>query len=62
VINSPQVCFGINRQYAKVGCKNLIISSYKNHLCRFCRNGKQFLEKDVEHNFVQFVVKGQAMT
>jgi hypothetical protein len=24
VINSPEVCFGIKRQYAKVGCKNLI--------------------------------------
>jgi hypothetical protein len=36
VINSPEVCFGIKRQYAKVGCKNLIIFSYKNHLCRSC--------------------------
>jgi hypothetical protein len=43
VINSPKVCFGITRQHAKVGCKTLIIFSYKNHLCRFCRNGKQFL-------------------
>jgi hypothetical protein len=43
VINSPQVCFGIKRQYAEVVCKNLIIFSYKNYLCRFCRNGKQFL-------------------
>jgi hypothetical protein len=25
VINSPEVCFGIKRQYAKVGCKNLNI-------------------------------------
>jgi hypothetical protein len=24
VINSPEVCFGIKRQCAKVGCKNLI--------------------------------------
>jgi hypothetical protein len=43
VINSPEVGFGIKRQYAKVGCKNLFIFSYKNHLCRFCRNGKTFL-------------------
>jgi hypothetical protein len=28
VINSAEACFGIKRQYAKVGCKNLII------LCR----------------------------
>jgi hypothetical protein len=27
VINSPEGCFGIKRQYAKVGCKNLIIFS-----------------------------------
>jgi hypothetical protein len=27
VINSPEVCFGITRKYAKVGCKNLIIFS-----------------------------------
>jgi hypothetical protein len=43
VINSPEVCFGVRRQYAKVDCKTLIIFSYKNHLCRSCRNGKQFL-------------------
>jgi hypothetical protein len=43
VINSPEVCFGIKRQCAKVGCKNLIIFSKKNHLCRFGRNGKTFL-------------------
>jgi hypothetical protein len=45
VINSPEVCFGIKRQYAKVGCKKLIIVSYKNHLCRFCRNGKTIFIK-----------------
>jgi hypothetical protein len=27
VINSSEVCFGIKRQYAEVGCKNLIIFS-----------------------------------
>jgi hypothetical protein len=27
VINSPEVCFGIKRQCAKVGCKNLIVFS-----------------------------------
>jgi hypothetical protein len=43
VINSPEVFFGIKRQYAEVGCRNLIILATKNHLCRFCRNGKQFL-------------------
>jgi hypothetical protein len=43
VINSPEVHFGMKRQHAEVGSKNLIIFSYKNHLGRFCRNGKQFL-------------------
>jgi hypothetical protein len=43
VINSPEVCFVLKRQYAKFGCKNLFIFIYKNHLGRFCRNGKQFL-------------------
>jgi hypothetical protein len=27
VINSPEVCFGLERRCAKVGCKNLIIFS-----------------------------------
>jgi hypothetical protein len=43
VINSLEVCFGIKRQYAHVGCKNLIIFSQKNHLCRSGRNGKILL-------------------
>jgi hypothetical protein len=43
VINSQKVFFEMKRQYAKVGCKNLIIFSYKNHLFRSCRNGKTFL-------------------
>jgi hypothetical protein len=29
VINSPEVCFGIKRQCAKVGFKNVIILSRK---------------------------------
>jgi hypothetical protein len=32
VINSPEVYFGIQREHAEVGHKNLIIFSYKNHL------------------------------
>jgi hypothetical protein len=43
VINSPKVHFGITRYHAEVGHKNLIMFSYKNHLDRFCRKGKQFL-------------------
>jgi hypothetical protein len=29
VINSPEVCFGMERQYEKVGCKNLLILARK---------------------------------
>jgi hypothetical protein len=43
VINSPEVYFGIRRQYAEVGHKTLIIFSYKNHLDKFCINRKQFI-------------------
>jgi hypothetical protein len=41
--NSPGVYFGIKRQHAEVGHKNIIIYSYKNHLYRFCINRKQFI-------------------
>jgi hypothetical protein len=43
VINSPEMHFGTKRQHAKVGQKNLIIFSYKNHLDRFCKTRKQFI-------------------
>jgi hypothetical protein len=43
VINSPELHFGIKRQHAEVGHKNLNIFSYKNHLDRFCINRKQFI-------------------
>jgi hypothetical protein len=43
VINLPRVHFGIKRQHAVVGHKNLIIFIYKNHLDRFCINRKQFI-------------------
>jgi hypothetical protein len=43
VINSPEVHFGIKKQYAEVGHKALIIFSYKNHLDGFGKNRKQFL-------------------
>jgi hypothetical protein len=42
VFNSPEMYFGIKRQHAEVRHKNIIICGYKNHLGRFCRNGKQF--------------------
>jgi hypothetical protein len=40
---SPEVCFGVTRQHAQVGHKNINIFSYKNHLGRFCIKGKQFI-------------------
>jgi hypothetical protein len=43
VINSPEVCFDIQRQCAQVDLKNINIFSKKNHLCRSGRNGKTFL-------------------
>jgi hypothetical protein len=43
VISSPEVHFGIKRQYAEVRRKNLLIFSYKNHLDRFCIKRKQFI-------------------
>jgi hypothetical protein len=43
VINLPEVHFGITRQHAEVGHKNLIIFSYKNNLDRLCVNRKQFI-------------------
>jgi hypothetical protein len=43
VIKSPEVNFGITRQHAGVGHKNINIFGYKNYLVRFCINGKQFL-------------------
>jgi hypothetical protein len=43
LINSREVYFGITRQNAEVGHKNLISFSYKNHLERFYINIKQFI-------------------
>jgi hypothetical protein len=42
-INSPEVCFDVKSQHAQVGHKNINIFIYKNHLGRFCINGKPFI-------------------
>jgi hypothetical protein len=42
-INSKDVNFGITRQCAQVGLKNINIFNRKNHLGRSGRNGKTFL-------------------
>jgi hypothetical protein len=43
MINSKDVYFGITRQYAQVGLKNINIFNRKNHLGNYCRNGKEFV-------------------
>jgi hypothetical protein len=43
MINSQDVHFDITRQCAQVELKNINIFSKKNHLGRFCKNGKQFI-------------------
>jgi hypothetical protein len=55
MINSQDVYFGITRQCAQVELKNINIFSKKNHLGSFCKNGKQFIQQDLLHNFVQFL-------
>jgi hypothetical protein len=55
MINSQYVPFGIIRQCAQVGVKNINIFNMKNHLSRSDRNGKTFLEKYLHDNFVQFL-------
>jgi hypothetical protein len=42
-INSQDVYFGITKQCAQVGLKNINIFNRKNHLCSSGRNGKTFL-------------------
>jgi hypothetical protein len=53
MINSQDVPFGIIRQCAQVGVKNINIFNMKNNLSRSDRNGKTFLEKYLHDNFVQ---------
>jgi hypothetical protein len=55
MINSQDVYFGITRQGAQVGLKNVNICNMKNHLCRSARDRKTFFKKDLHHNFVQFL-------
>jgi hypothetical protein len=55
IINSQDVYFGITRQCAQVGLKNINIFNMKNHLCSSARDRKTFLEKDLQDNFVQFL-------
>jgi hypothetical protein len=52
----------IARSRAEVEHKNLIVFSYKNHLDKFSITTKQFIIKDLQHNFVQFLVQKLATT
>jgi hypothetical protein len=62
MINSQGVYFDITRQCAQVELKILNIFSKKNHLDSFCRNGKQFIQQDLLHNFVQFLAQQLDLT
>jgi hypothetical protein len=55
MINKQDVHFGITRQCAQVGLKNMNIFNMKNHLCSSARNRNTFLEKYLHYNFVQFL-------
>jgi hypothetical protein len=46
MVNSQDVYFGIKRQCAQFGVKNINIFNKKNHLCISARNRKTFLEND----------------
>jgi hypothetical protein len=43
MIKSQVLHFDITRQCAQVELKNIIIFNKKNHLGRFCKNGKEFI-------------------
>jgi hypothetical protein len=62
VINSPEVHFGIKRQHADVGQKNLFNFSHKNHLDKSIITTKQFILKNIQHDSVQFLVQKLGMT
>jgi hypothetical protein len=43
MINTQDVYFGITRQCAQVGLKNINTLNRKNHLSSYSRNGKEFI-------------------
>jgi hypothetical protein len=55
MIHSQDVHFGITRQCAQVGLKNINIFNMKNHLCSSARDRKTFLQNYLHDNFVQFL-------
>jgi hypothetical protein len=57
LINLPEVHLGIKASHAEVEHKNINMFSYKNHLDIFIINTKQFILKDLQHKYVQFLVQ-----
>jgi hypothetical protein len=55
MLNSQDVYFGIIRQCAQVGVKNINIFNMKNPLFSSARDRKTFLSKDSHEYFVQFL-------
>jgi hypothetical protein len=62
MINSQDVHFDITRQCAQVELKNINTFNKKNHLDNFYRNGKQFIQQDLLHNFVQLLAQNLVIT
>jgi hypothetical protein len=62
VINSPEVCLWITRQYENVGCKNLNMFSYKNHFWRICKMENNFYKKIYIITFCNFLAQEPVMT
>jgi hypothetical protein len=57
MITSQDVHFDIIRQCEQVQLKNINLFNKKNHLGSFCKNGKEFIQQDLLHNFVQFLAQ-----
>jgi hypothetical protein len=62
MIHSQDVYFGVTRQCAQVELKNINIISKKNHLGSLCKNGKQFIQQNLLHNFVQLLAQHLVIT
>jgi hypothetical protein len=62
MINSQDVYFDIKRQCAQVELQNINIISKKNHLGSFCSKGKQSVQQDPLHNFVQYLAQELVIT
>jgi hypothetical protein len=57
MINSQDVYVGVTRKCAQVELQNITIFNKKNHLDSFCKNGKEFIQQDLLHNFVKLLAQ-----